>query len=409
MIRSISGRAKSAPRDAFWDQPLGYAHAWATIMMALALGLAFHQYIGYRLIPLVPSAVLGLVTLTPLVALAVWARLHPGQPLVKWMTGIPFAMSSTAAVVLLAIVGGVIPGRIIAERFGVTSVWESWPFLFVGYLMLANIVGSSGRRAWPLTYTNVVYLLSHLGLAVALIGGAMSAIMMERNTMVLFRGMPNQTLTNRQMKESRAPVEVTLREFTMESFSPTLTLAVLDEKAKDGMRQVPGTAFLKKGAQETVAGLKVEVLRHYKHAAFDGLHWREIPWKTAAPASEIRVTLRDGTTKTGWISCGSQETMPSYLQISDRQAFLMNTPRPKKFESEIAIDGKTHRVGVNQPIQVKGFTVYQFSYDEKMGAASPYSVLEWVRDPGLPVVYTGIFALLLGTLLHLWNGVGGKK
>jgi cytochrome c biogenesis protein ResB len=87
----------------------------------------------------------------------------------------------------------------------------------------------------------------------------------------------------------------------------------------------------------------------------------------------------------------------------------MNTPRPKKFESDIVIDGKPYTVGVNQPVHVKGYDVYQFSYDDQAGAASQYSVIEIVRDPGLPVVYLGIFMLLAGTLLHLGNGLGEKK
>ncbi|MFN3963538.1 MAG: hypothetical protein ACK4NQ_11225, partial [Fimbriimonadaceae bacterium] len=66
------------------------------------------------------------------------------------------------------------------------------------------------------------------------------------------------------------------------------------------------------------------------------------------------------------------------------------------------------QVGVNEPIKVKGYDIYQFSYDEEAGPASAYSVVEVVRDSSLPIVYAGIFALLIGSLMHLWNGVGVK-
>jgi hypothetical protein len=42
--------------------------------------------------------------------------------------------------------------------------------------------------------------------------------------------------------------------------------------------------------------------------------------------------------------------------------------------------------------------IYQYGYDESMGKYSRQSVFELVRDPWLPLVYTGIFMLLAGAL-----------
>jgi len=318
-------------------------------------------------------------------------------------------MVTTGAVALFAVAGGIIPERTLAERFGIASIWGSWPFIFAAFLMLLNVIGSCGGRAWPLTYTNVVYLLSHLGLGVTLFGGAMSSLALERHTMVLFKGVPTQKMTDRTNHEWKAPFAVTLRDFRMDTFPPTGVYAKMDGKAKDGVSQVPGEKFLKEGLKEKIGPAKVEVLQHHPRAAFDGLNWRAVAWKTAAPATKIRVTVANGPVKEGWISCGSPETMPAYLMLSETEAILMSTPRPKKFESTIEIDEKKFDVGVNQPLNVKGWDIYQYSYDEKLGAASHYSVIELVKDEGLPVVYTGIFAMLLGSILHLWNGIGVKK
>lgn len=101
--------------------------------------------------------------------------------------------------------------------------------------------------------------------------------------------------------------------------------------------------------------------------------------------------------------------MPAYLMLRDDQAILMNSLRPKKFESDITIDGKNYTIGVNSPARIDGYDIYQFSYDEKMGAASAYSIIEVVHDRGLPIVYLGIFVMLAGTLMHLGNGIGGRR
>ena len=63
----------------------------------------------------------------------------------------------------------------------------------------------------------------------------------------------------------------------------------------------------------------------------------------------------------------------------------------------------TQEIRVNAPGRVGPYRLYQLSYDETRGAASEHSVIEVVRDRGLPVVYAGMFLLLAGALLGLWR------
>ena len=55
-------------------------------------------------------------------------------------------------------------------------------------------------------------------------------------------------------------------------------------------------------------------------------------------------------------------------------------------------------IRVNKPLSVRGWKIYQFSYDEARGKDSDISVFELVRDPWLPLVYLGIFMMLAGAL-----------
>lgn len=409
MIRSTYAVPASATHEGFWDRQLGYAHAFVTVVTLLTLGLAFHVWVGYALLAAFAPELVIALAVAPLAAFAAFARRHPGHKWVKWLTGIPVAIASTGTVGVLALAGGILPGSFWARWLGMPSPWGSWPFLMVGGFLMLNLVGSCGRRAWPLTYTNVVYLASHLGLAIALVGGAYSGLALERRTMVLFTGMPADKMQDQHNHDFAAPFAVTLREFRMDTFAPTLVVAHLDDKAAQGMRQTAGTHLLKQGTVERVDGYTVRVKKYLPKAAFDGLHWREVAWPAAAPAALISVTAPDKQTFEGWISSGSPESSPAYLPMGEKSAVFMNQPRPKKFESDLEIDGQKVTVGVNSPAHIKGYDVYQFSYDEQRGAASAYSVIELVRDRGLPVVYLGIFIMLGGAALHLWNGMGGKK
>ncbi len=76
---------------------------------------------------------------------------------------------------------------------------------------------------------------------------------------------------------------------------------------------------------------------------------------------------------------------------------------PKRFAADITVyteDGKRIQgiVEVNKPLKVNGWKIYQFGYDVKYGAESPYSVFQLVQDLWIPWVYFGIFLMIAGAL-----------
>jgi hypothetical protein len=407
MVRSIPVPAE---RTSFWDRDLGYPHAVVVVATALLTGLGFHFTLGYggvgvRAILPMAGAALGF--------LLVLGRVARKNRVVHWLTGIPFAVVSTTAVGILALIGGVLPEAAIQRQFGAPSVWASWPFLMAMLLMMANLVGSIGKRALPLTYANVLYLLSHAGLAISIGGGAVSALALERNVAVLYEGRPTKVAYDAQEREIPLPFTLTLRKFEMDTFPPTLAVVTLNPKAPKGMDVAPGSRFVEPGMKENIQGHKVEVLEYLPKAVLAGETWRTVPWKSAAPAAKVRVTGPDGKAKVDWVSSGSVETSSAMIPLGENAALVMPEPRPKRFRSlvEITENGAKREVGieVNQKATVAGYDLYQLSYDEKLGAASPYSVIEVVRDRGIPVVYLGMVLMSLGAILHLWNGVGAKK
>jgi len=76
---------------------------------------------------------------------------------------------------------------------------------------------------------------------------------------------------------------------------------------------------------------------------------------------------------------------------------------PRRFASDITVyteDGQNVRgtVEVNKPLKVNGWKIYQYGYDVRYGAESPYSVFQLVRDPWIAWVYLGIFMMIAGAL-----------
>lgn len=111
----------------------------------------------------------------------------------------------------------------------------------------------------------------------------------------------------------------------------------------------------------------------------------------------------------GWISSGSFRYPFESLKISEDYSLVMTIPEPKKFSSNIDIltrDGERINtvLEVNESFKYKGWDIYQLSYDEKMGKWSDLSVVELVRDPWLPVIYSGIFMMIIGAINMFWLG-----
>lgn len=117
-----------------------------------------------------------------------------------------------------------------------------------------------------------------------------------------------------------------------------------------------------------------------------------------------------------WRAVNSQMFVVEVPIGVELKRFIMETyddGSPRRYASEIEIVTRTGKelqatVDVNHPVKVEGWKIYQFGYDTELGAESQTSILELVRDPWQPAVYTGIF-MMLGGALFLFFGRKRKE
>ena len=112
-----------------------------------------------------------------------------------------------------------------------------------------------------------------------------------------------------------------------------------------------------------------------------------------------------------WRALNSQQQIVEMPFAIELKEFIMETydnGMPRRFASDIIITPNSPHashilatVEVNKPVEVDGWTIYQYGYDTQMGAMSQTSVLELVRDPWLPLVYTGIYMMLAGAVCFI--------
>ena len=150
--------------------------------------------------------------------------------------------------------------------------------------------------------------------------------------------------------------------------------------------------------------------------------WREIPsfllhlgfFVTVVCASlgnpdkkDLEMTLHEG-------EIGISYDTGVSIKLDDFTMETYPNGMPKRFASDVVVTGKSGKetsavIEVNKPLKVDGWKMYQYGYDEEAGTESKISVLELVRDPWLPFVYSGIFMMLAGAFLMIFTGFNRKE
>lgn len=175
--------------------------------------------------------------------------------------------------------------------------------------------------------------------------------------------------------------------------------------------------------------LSLVVVRQFRRilarATFSTLH-SSFLLHTGMLVAMVSATLGNPDMKRLKMICGYGE--PEWRAIDDRnrvvelpltielKQFVMEEyaeeGMPKRFASDIRIrtrsgEDVTTTVEVNKPAEVEGWKIYQYGYDQQMGAMSQVSIFELVTDPWLPAVYAGIYMMLAGAFCLLI--VGGRR
>ena len=167
----------------------------------------------------------------------------------------------------------------------------------------------------------------------------------------------------------------------------------------------------KEGDYATLLNWKITLHQYLEKAIpdTDSTYINHTMWGATNAAKVTVEDLRTHKKKTDWISAGNFQFSPRAIHLDDEHTLVMAPAEARKFQSEVLVYQKgkeevlKEKIEVNHPISVDGWRIYQLSYDERMGRWSELSVVELISDPWLPVVYVGIFLLLLGGVALLFE------
>lgn len=406
-----------------WQFPWGYPES-ALFVAGIALaGFLLQFTVGYFDFALLhtPANFIALAILAGLIALALRFQYTAA---VRWIAGIPFAVTLTVGLLLLALYMELTPqlprppsqSSDLASRLGFRAVTSSWPFVLLYGLTLIALGITTFRRLIRFSRRDLIFTCNHLGLWIFLASSGFGAADMIRVVMHVETGETQWRVFNKYEEALELPLAITLNKFTMEEYPPSL--AIIDRHKNDPSQPEDRQEFFQIDPKrpEGKLGEWAITVDEYLHTAvrING-EYRLNPMPESTPAAKITARNRlTGEAKTGWVCSGGN--IPEYfsaLPLDDRHILTMSQPEPKRFASEVTILPKggvsiDATLEVNKPVSVNNWMIYQYGYEKNLGKMSPWSEIELVYDPWLLPAQIGMGLMAIGALLLVWNGAGRK-
>lgn len=406
-----------------WQLPWRYKESIAFVGGIVLIGFILQLTVGnfnYFLLQSPVNLISGGVIIFFLIAFS-FAR---KTPFYQWFSGVPFAVTTIAAMLVLALVMGLTPQVArpnphdtgIFTSLGFRQVTSSWAFVLVYFLMLLSLGALIVRRLIAFRMRDYAFYFNHIGLWVLLFAAGLGAADMKRYVMHVREGEVEWRVYSENKDVLELPIAIELNDFDMEEYPPKLT--VIDRKTGESqpLGKVDYFQIDEKRPSGSLNGWQIE-LNEYIHQAIRNSDstYQEVPMPGSSPAARITATnMKNGDIRKGWVCGGNMSQLYMTLGLDSQYCVVMTQPEPKRFLSDIKVfmeDGNEMEtiLEVNKPLRIGSWTIYQYGYDNQAGRMSTYSSMELVYDPWLYPVYAGIALLAIGSVCLLWSGNRNKK
>lgn len=396
-----------------WETKWSYKEGFVIALGLFMAGIAIEWANGKNPLPVLnypQNLIIGLLYISCLVLSYLFFR---KSQWVIFMKSIPAAITSLSFFAWNALIMGLVLQDSSTE--GLTStlsfnqVTSSWFYLFSSLYLLTALGTLIIDKLAHFKLSNLGILISHLGLWLVIFGGSMGSFEVSRLEMKLQEGELTYIATDRSSgKVYEMPFALKLKDFRIEEYPPKIGI-VDNVTGKLLHAQGKNIRILEGESSFQIINWDIQLIDYLESAGKAGNRYYFNNEIGSPPAAYLQTISAKGDTVMGWITCGSFTTQYEGLKLDDIHSLIMLYPEPKNYISEIELflpQGKLSDflLEVNQPYSYNEWEIYQLSYDDEFGKWSDSSVVELVKDPWLPVIYTGIFLMLAGALYLFWYG-----
>ena len=398
-----------------WSKPWSYKEGLAIGAGLLIIGILLQMTVGAINWDLFACPVNVIVLVVYIIALIVMHLLRKRVYLFSWLSHYSAAVSALLWVVGMTVVMGLIrqapsghAPNASTDLLGFSQMIASWPFVLLYFWMVTALGLTILRASFPFKWRRLSFLLNHIGLFVALIAATLGNADMQRLKMTTRMGNAEWRATDDKGQLIELPLAIELKDFTIDEYPPKLML-IDNETGRTLPEKSPEHVLLEEGVikgtlQDWQLTIEQSIPMAASVATEDTVKFTKFYSMGATYAVYLKaVNQKNQTTKEGWVSCGSFLFPYKAIRLDSLTSLVMPEREPQRFASEVKIytqEGTITEgtIEVNRPMEIEGWKIYQLSYDETKGRWSDVSVFELVRDPWLPVVYTGIIMMMAGAV-----------
>jgi len=395
-----------------WREPWDYKEGFTIAIVLVVLGFIMELIIGNNSVRL-PSWPTNFIILIFFIAYLVYTANFVKHHIIRFFSTTAAAISSTVVFTALILIMGFVPQdetRIpdFVARLGIGNIKSSYAYLFSSLYLITVLGFTIVKRLKNFNLRNIAFFLNHAGLWIILATASLGSSDMVRLRMQIDEGQTAMVAMDQYSNQYQLPFGIQLLDFKLTEYPPNLILY----SSKDGKpvyEKEKGLEEVEEGKSFNVEGWTVTIDEFLPMAKMkEDLFYKDTT--LGATHAAYITAIKDTDTVKGWISPGNAFFKIIYLPLGDQYDITMTYPMAKEYESEVKIfimpegEVRKEKISVNKPIKVKGYKIYQSGYDDVMGRWSFISGFELIRDPWLPVVYTGFFMVLLGALYLLWTG-----
>ena len=341
------------------------------------------------------------------------------SPIFKFVSSVKLFIVLCSVITLSLVLGTVILQNVPPEHYIVkygkttyalfrflklTNIYQAWWFIGLLFLLALNTFACAFKR-FSFKLSKIGSTFIHFGIVIILLGATITALTSERGFMGLREGESKDSFfIGHQPK--KLGFKLYLKDFMLEEENSFYANKLMVE-LRDITTDFP--VNLNKEYNIEDSGYRLKILRYIPDFSMD-ITTKEVFSKSDKPnnpAIEVEVVSPAGGgrqwvfAKFPGINMGSKASENLKLTYV-HQALSTNIT---DFKSKLAIidDGeivKTKTIEVNDPLQYKGYTFYQADYNPH---DLTWTGIQVVKDPGVPLVYTGFFTFIIG-LLFIFYG-----
>jgi len=381
----------------WWAFPWGYRESLSVSLGLLICGL-FFDYLGLKSISFAfPNNIILLIILG-VVILFLSVR-YRKSGISKWLSSVQASIVAILLFVGFSVVIALIPDGV-QNDFIPGGVTRSWMYHFVTLYMFLVLGVTTCRKFVHFKSKDIPFVLNHMGLWIVLFFASVSSYNIEILQMYVNEDQTVWYAFDEDKEKMELPFAIKLKDFDIDEYTPKLAL-ISNENGKI----VKGAVrHLEKGDSCVLKGIPVKMKELYTESVnYSGVfRHSNMP---GAPASALIASNGEEQ----WVSCGSHVFPSKLFRLNEQYSLAMLSPEPKRYFSEVTVyekDGgiSNYTLEVNKPLNVKGWYVYQKSYDKAMGKWSQLSVIELVKDSYLWVVYVGCIMMIFGSIIIIFKG-----